>query len=153
MAGLFGSYVVMDPIKLAEVLKGPNGPVVRHVLERATRVTGYAREEAPRSAAGPAFPGRRGSKAKRQPGTLQRSIVKRVISEGGEVVVLVGTDDPVGLFVHEGTVPHVIRPRFARRLVFFWGKVGRVVRFKSVRHPGTKPNRFLLRALRREFGG
>jgi len=49
-------------------------------------------------------------------------------------------------YVHEGTRPHIIRARRAPALRFYWPRVGRVVFFKSVHHPGTKPNPFLTRA-------
>lgn len=54
---------------------------------------------------------------------------------------------PYAVFVHEGTRPHKIVGH--PLLAFFWPKVGRFVAFHSVNHPGTKPNRFLVRALRR----
>ena len=53
------------------------------------------------------------------------------------------------IFVIQGTEPHVIRAKRAPQLVFFWKKVGRVVSFKSVNHPGTKANNYLLASLRR----
>lgn len=48
--------------------------------------------------------------------------------------------------VHNGTRPHVIRPRNAQALRFVIG--GRVVYAKVVHHPGTKANPFLDRAVR-----
>lgn len=43
-----------------------------------------------------------------------------------------------------GTSAHVIRPRNpGGLLVFYWAKVGRIVHFKSVNHPGTRANRFV----------
>lgn len=48
------------------------------------------------------------------------------------------------LFVHEGTRPHVIRPRRANALVFDID--GRTVFARRVRHPGTRPRPFLRRA-------
>lgn len=47
--------------------------------------------------------------------------------------------------VHEGTSAHPIRARRKKALRFVAG--GRVVIVKSVRHPGTRPNRWLTRAL------
>lgn len=46
--------------------------------------------------------------------------------------------------VHEGTRPHVIRPRTARALKFQMG--GRTVFASSVNHPGTRPRPFLRNA-------
>lgn len=48
--------------------------------------------------------------------------------------------------VHDGTSARVIRARRAKALVFFWPKMGRVVAFKKVRHPGTRGRPFLVRA-------
>lgn len=67
--------------------------------------------------------------------------------EGGVGVSI--RDVPYAGFVRWGTKPHVIRARNAPALRFYWPKVGRVVFFKKVNHPGTKPNDFLTRAVRR----
>ena len=56
---------------------------------------------------------------------------------------------PYAGYVMYGTRPHRIVARNAPALRFFWPKVGRVVFFKSVNHPGTKANRFMERALNR----
>lgn len=49
-------------------------------------------------------------------------------------------------YVNDGTRPHIIRPRRARALRFTVG--GQVVYARVVRHPGTRANPFLDRALR-----
>ena len=41
-----------------------------------------------------------------------------------------------------GSRPHPIVAKNAKALRFFWAKLGKVVFFKSVKHPGTKPNDF-----------
>src|SRR3989344_921361 len=46
------------------------------------------------------------------------------------------------VFVHEGTRPHIIRARNKRVLANV--KEGKIFG-RTVRHPGTKPNRFMLR--------
>lgn len=54
-----------------------------------------------------------------------------------------GQTPQLGYQMH-GTSAHVIRPRSAGgTLVFFWDKVGEVVYFKSVNHPGTARNDFV----------
>jgi hypothetical protein len=50
--------------------------------------------------------------------------------------------------VHEGARPHPIVPVRARALAFFWERIGEHVVFARVNHPGNKPNRFLVRAVR-----
>lgn len=155
MAGTFGSYVVMDPSKLAAFFRSPEGPVMRQMIERAELVKQQAILECPVSTDDSGF-------RKRAPGTLQRSIVKRIIMTDKGPTAQVGSEDPVALWVHEGTVPHIITPVRAAFLVFRVGRrfraggrggggtwtKGNLVFTKMVHHPGTKPNRFLLRALR-----
>lgn len=144
--------VVIDPRKLAEFMRSPQGPVYRDMARRAARV----KEEA-RRLVGVYVPPDAYSAAnrKRRPGTLRDSIVTRVTEQGGLPVWTVGSQDPIALIHHEGTIPHPIRARLKPLLVFFWpnGYDGaRVYAFKSVNHPGTKPNRFLTNAMR-VFGG
>lgn len=54
----------------------------------------------------------------------------------------VGTDDPVGRYVVEGTRPHVIYPRDKKAL--YWPGARHPV--GVVHHPGTRANPFLQRA-------
>ena len=61
----------------------------------------------------------------------------------------VGTDAKYALYVHEGTKPHTIKVRRAKALVFWWPRIGRIVHFESVKHPGTRANPWLTRALER----
>lgn len=128
--------VVMDPVKLAEVLRGPNGPVMRRLIEDGEfvkdRARSYVRVHKPVPQ----------EQRKRRPGTLRDSIVKRIRGEG---VVEVGSEDPIALIEHEGTEPHTIHGN--PLLVFWWGKVGRVVAFPKVNHPGTTGSHYLTRAL------
>ena len=53
---------------------------------------------------------------------------------------------PYTAYVVKGTAPHKITGN--PLLAFFWPKVGSFVVFRSVNHPGTRPNNFLSRALR-----
>lgn len=61
----------------------------------------------------------------------------------------VSVDVPYAAAVHEGARAHVIRAKHAPMLSFFWPKVGRQVFFKSVNHPGNRPNPFLRNAAHR----
>lgn len=141
-SGTFAGQVVFYPEKLAELLRGPNGPVTRMML----RVTNAVKREAVATAPVYRLPPEGPARA-RTPGTLRDSIVSRIVDEGGQPVGYVGTDDPVGRYVHEGTDPHVILPRNGPYLVFWSAAAGRVVYAKRVMHPGTKPNRWLTEAL------
>ena len=54
---------------------------------------------------------------------------------------------PYSIYVHQGTAPHVIRPRNASALKFEAG--GKTIFASSVRHPGTRPRPFLTNAVAR----
>lgn len=76
-------------------------------------------------------------------GKLARSIVIDFDEDGeAKIQVLV----PYAKFVVEGTRPHKIRPVNASVLVFK-AAGGDIVFTRLVRHPGTKPNPFLQRAV------
>lgn len=77
-------------------------------------------------------------------GALERSLGKKRIPFGWEI----GHDSrvaPYARFVHDGTRPHLILPKKKKALrwasdgKFFFSK-------KGVRHPGTKPDRWMDRA-------
>ncbi len=129
--------------ELDALLKGPNGPAARLLIERAERVRIEARRLVGVHTPVP------GERRERRPGTLRDSIVKRPArTPDGDLVYYVGSNDPIAKLHHDGTPPHVIRARNKPALVFYWPKVGRVVSFRQVNHPGTKPNRYLTDALR-----
>lgn len=119
------------------MLRGPTGPVTRHVIERATVVQMAAKAQAPR-----------------RTGCLQDSIVKRVEdSPLGVIVRIVADTTPCSptrtsyaYWVHEGTEPHTISAKNGKVLAFFWhdGPDGPgTYFFREVHHPGTTANRFL----------
>lgn len=146
MTELGGTFqgVVIDSTKLAELLRGPNGPVVRELIEAGELVKREAQRRVGVYQPPDAYSA---ANRRRRPGTLRDSIVKRLVDRGGKVVLQVGSEDGIALLHHEGTEPHVIAARRRPMLVFYWPKVGRVVAFKRVNHPGTSPNRFLTDAL------
>lgn len=72
-------------------------------------------------------------------GHLRRTITSRV-ERGGDRGVI-GTNAPHARPVHEGSRPHIIRPRRAKAL--YWR--GAKYPVKMVRHPGNKANPFLAR--------
>lgn len=143
----FSDIVVIDGVKLAELLRGPNGPVIRSIFEAAETVKQGARRRVGVYKPDPAdpFAGNR----TRKPGTLRDSIVKRVVQSPGDLgaSVEVGSADPIALIHHEGTQPHTITARTAPNLVFFSSALGRVIRKRTVNHPGTQPNRYLTDSL------
>lgn len=65
--------------------------------------------------------------------------------ENGVVTADVEVVQDYAMAVHEGSRPHVIRPRRVKALTFKLPGVGRVFA-KSVNHPGAKPRPWLLQA-------
>ena len=134
--------LVVDGARMAELLRGPSGPVFRHLAERATVVQMAARAKAPR-----------------RTGCLQASIVKRVEENpiSGFAIRIVADTRPCSpkrisyaLFVEEGTKPHEIKAKGDGVLAFHWdhGPNGPgLYFFKSVQHPGTKGVHFMRDAL------
>lgn len=74
-------------------------------------------------------------------GAVKASIKYSVRTAPGGFLGTVEATDPKSLMHHQGTDPHVIVPKKAKTLRFH--SRGRIVYAKIVRHPGTKPNRFL----------
>lgn len=79
-------------------------------------------------------------------GRLRRKISYHVrkIPAGYEITAV--ADTHYALLHHEGTRPHIIRPE-SNRVMRFKSR-GRVIFAQRVFHPGTRPNKFLVRAMR-----
>lgn len=88
------------------------------------------------------------SEAPKNTGDYAARIRARQLTVANGVGFEVLSPSPLGKWIQMGTRPHVIRARNARYLRFYWPKVGRVVYFKQVNHPGTKANPFMARAYR-----
>lgn len=73
-------------------------------------------------------------------GNLRRTLTSRVEQGGNRGVV--GTNAVYARRVHEGFPKHLLYPRVKKAL--FWKGASHPVRV--VKHPGNKPNRFLVRA-------
>jgi len=81
------------------------------------------------------------------PGSMKEKI--RVIPAGGiNPIGIIVSDHPATVFVIDGTKPHDIRAKPGGVLVFVPKGGGNKIFAKLVHHPGTKPNNFLLKALR-----
>lgn len=79
-------------------------------------------------------------------GNMRNSIRQEPVQvSGSRVTGVVLSAADYSMYVHEGTRPHIIRPRVAKALAFTIG--GRQVFAKSVRHPGTKARPFLRNAI------
>lgn len=116
-----------------ELLHGRNGPVVLHQANLGRQAAGIARRLAPRSDG---------------PGPhLADNIDSKLVPSGrkGYDVQLTAAV-PWALYVHRGTRPHRIDGN--PLLSFYWPKAGKQMVRPFVNHPGTRPNRFLLDAVR-----
>lgn len=80
-------------------------------------------------------------------GRLKASINWSMRTSGWVVRGLSGSDLIYAYSVHEGQPARTIVPRRARRLRFFWRRVGRVVSMARVSHPGTAPQPYMVQAL------
>ncbi|MDQ0761978.1 hypothetical protein [Streptomyces canus] len=118
--------VRIEPGRIARLLRARGGIAYRRISARTERVARIAEGEAPGS---------------------MGSYISWKVQEGprGLEGVIV-CDHPAVHYVLSGTRPHLIRPRRAKALRFEVG--GEVVFTRLVRHPGTRPNNFLARALR-----
>lgn len=121
--------VTIDEIALDEVLYGLGHAVMDHIVLTAEAIKAVAESLAPVGE-------EMGQQHLRDTGGV-------VPARGVATVVFTS---PHALYVEEDTRPHIIRAKNGPLLVFFWGKVGRVVAYPSVQHPGTTGQHFLTRA-------
>jgi hypothetical protein len=117
------SQVIIPPALVSAYLRDPTGPVTRRmfIMGDAVKVRAVSKLKTgfPRDFLGP-------------------TIVKRVAMSANGPVVQVGSD-------HVKTARHVIRGN--PLLVFYWEKVGQVVFFRSVNHPGSDFTNYLTKIL------
>jgi len=77
-------------------------------------------------------------------GRTAASITKRVYVVNDRVHGDVRANTPYSHIAHDGAQPHIIRPRRpGGTLTFYWRKVGHVVNFPYVSHPGMRGKHFL----------
>jgi hypothetical protein len=74
-------------------------------------------------------------------GALRASIHMRHFRDTRGQYVRIGSSHPYARMHHDGTDPHLITPNKAQKLRFV--SKGFLVYTHLVRHPGTKPNRYL----------
>ncbi|KUN37671.1 hypothetical protein AQJ30_15415 [Streptomyces longwoodensis] len=113
--------------RIARFLRLRGGRVERKLRERTERVARIAAAEAP--------------------GSMGRYVDWHIETGPRGLEGVITCDHPAVLYVVQGTRPHLIRPR-RRGGVLRFEVGGDVVYTRLVRHPGTRPNNFLARALR-----
>ncbi len=121
---------VLDRAVYDEITKSPTGMVGRHLNKLARRLSVLAKTQV-------------GVKS----GALKASISYKVVRNGRGLMAVIGSDNKIALMHHNGTRPHIILPRRSQTLRFY--SHGRIVYAQVVRHPGTKPNKYLTDNLRR----
>jgi hypothetical protein len=119
--------VNVDPGRIARTMRLRNGVVARRLADRTARVARIAEREAP--------------------GTMGSHITWKVVDGPTGLQGVIVCDHPAVRYVLDGTRPHIIRPRRKGGVLRFEIS-GRVVYSAYVRHPGTRPNNFMARALR-----
>ena len=117
--------VSIDQSRLQRLLSAVGGPGDRLLRRKAERVAALARQYSASH------------------GSIPDGIV--VGPAQGKSIKVISTH-PATIWVHNGTRPHLIRPRRARALRFVVD--GQVVFAKVVRHPGWRGDPFLTKALR-----
>lgn len=136
-------YVRFDDTAITQFLNSPDGPVGRHTAEVAEQVRQRAAPKVGVSASGHGI----GASGAQQ--HLRDALITRPASDEKGFAVLVGAEIGHALFHHEGTAPHVIRPRNVTFLRFPSTPGGSAFVFaRQVNHPGTRPNPFLVDAAR-----
>jgi hypothetical protein len=117
----------LDQSRVARLLRLPGGAVDRSLRRRVERVQAAAQRLAPGSM-----------------GNGIRTSLR--YTHDGPVGTITSTH-PATIYVVNGTRPHIIRPKRAGGVLRF-EIGGRVVYARYVSHPGTRPNNFLIEALR-----
>jgi len=116
--------IVFRKVTLDFTLNDPYGPVGRHMYVRGRAIVAAAKAQVGVDT-----------------GRLKNSISMSQSRAGYGQSMTIGSPLRYALMHHEGTRPHIITPNRAQVLRF--SSRGRIVYARSVRHPGTKPNKFL----------
>jgi hypothetical protein len=115
--------------RIARLLRLPGGVVDRNLRQRVERVQAAAERFAP--------------------GSMGDGIRSRIDYRADGPVGVITSTHPATIYVVNGTRPHLIFPRRNRPNPHLRFTVnGRVVYARFVNHPGTRPNDFMIRALR-----
>jgi len=119
-----------DRSAMRQMLRGSGGLVYNEIEKRTRRANTFAKAQV--------------GKDTRE---LYRSINYRITAGSGNVLGVVSANNKIALMHHNGTRPHIIAARRAQTLRF--KSRGKIVYAKVVRHPGTRPNKFLTDSLRK----
>jgi hypothetical protein len=121
--------VVFVPYKqnMYNTLRRPTGMVGRHMGRRSVEFIAAARAQVGKGT-----------------GQLAKSIhVRHHRAESYGQEMKIGSTVKHAYLHHEGTRPHIIRPKDADNGILVFRKGARMIATREVRHPGTRPNRYL----------
>ena len=93
--------------------------------------------------------------APKKSGKYRKSIRFRTGTQGDNIILTTSSAQPLGKWIIEGTKAHTIVAKAGKVLAFYWKKGFKgpgMYFFRSVRHPGTKPNPYHKRAWKRIKG-
>lgn len=125
--------------------RGKGGTVDRYITRLTKDAEAYARGYVPK----PGSPPHGRSRINYSTGELASGIVSKVRTVSNEREGQVIAIPKHAIYVHKGTKPHIILPKKAKMLHFFWARKNAFVFLTKVSHPGTKANPFLWKALKR----
>ena len=124
------THLKIDETEVLKYVREKNGPIMRDIDRRATRVQTVMR-----------------AYVRVRTGYLLSTIRKQRSYVRGSVTVIAGSRKiDYTAYENYGTRPHVIQAR-NRQYLRFVAKDGRVVFKKSVRHPGTTGSFFIDRSM------
>jgi hypothetical protein len=121
--------IIFRKAELDFLLNSPSGTVGRYLARKGSIIKAAAKRQV-------------GVRT----GALRRSISTRHRRNSRGQFVLVGSSLDYALAHHQGTKPHIITPNRSQVLRFVRGST--VIYATSVRHPGTRPNRYLTNNLK-----
>lgn len=116
--------------KLDTLLNSPSGDVGRYLRRKGLQILAFAKA-------------RVGTRTY----TLRSSLHMRHLRDTRGQYVKIGSSVPYALLHHEGSRPHLITPKKPQGRLRFVSR-GFVVYTHLVRHPGTRPNRYLTDGLK-----
>lgn len=124
----FSPAFVPDLVAIDALLTSPAGPVGVDMRTRSQVGLEAARAAAPKRS-----------------GRLAEGLVYTEQNLGGEIFFEIFSTAPYADYVSEGTKPHRIQAKGKKALAFSAG--GTTIVVKSVQHPGTKPDPYLVEAI------
>ena len=120
---------VLDKVQYDFIFNNPRGPVGLYLRRLGSRILAAAK-----------------SQVGVRTGALRASLHMRHFRDPRGQYIRIGSSVKHALMHHEGTRPHLILPK-KRQVLRFYSR-GQIVITHMVRHPGTRPNRYLTDNLR-----